>query len=174
MVQGWSEAEFADRSLMAPCGLYCGVCGVYLATRNGDDKFKALLGRLYGSAPEETECRGCMQPDPPQTMYGYCRVCPIRDCVRGRGFYSCHQCAEWPCGLVTGFPIATGRRVMQRAIPRWRDRVAGLGVGPGDVAWARAEGERYHCPHCGEPLFRGAQRCRACKAAVADALDGSL
>jgi len=27
---------------------------------------------------------------------------------------------------------------------------------------------------CGEPLFRGAQRCRVCKKSVADELDGSL
>ena len=173
-MKGWTESEFADRSLMAPCGLYCGVCGVYLATRNVDPKFKALLGRLYGSAPEETECLGCMQPDPPQSLYGYCRACPIRDCVRGRGQYSCHQCAEWPCALIADFPLATGRRVMSRAIPLWRDQVACRGVGAGDAAWARAECERYHCPDCGEPLFRGAQRCRACHAPVADALDGSL
>jgi hypothetical protein len=173
-VKGWAEAEFADRNLLAPCGLYCGVCGVYLATRNGDARFKALLGNLYGSAPEATECRGCMQAEPAQLLYGYCRVCPIRDCVRGRGFYSCHQCGDWPCPLITGFPLATGRRVMQRAIPLWREAAAGHGPGEGDVAWARAEAERYHCPHCGEPLFRGAQRCRACKAAVADDLDGSL
>ena len=173
-MKGWTESEFAERSLMAPCGLYCGVCGVYLATRNGDAKFKALLGSLYGSAPEETECLGCMQPDPPQNLYGYCRVCPIRDCVRGRDLYSCHQCAEWPCALITGFPLATGRRVMARTIPLWRDLVARHGVGAGDAAWARAECERYHCPDCGEALFRGAQRCRGCKAPVADTLDGSL
>jgi hypothetical protein len=173
-VQGWEETEFANRDLMAPCGLYCGVCGVYLATRQGDAKFKALLGSLYGSAPAATECRGCMQPEPPQLLYGYCRVCPIRECVRGKGLYSCHQCGDWPCPLITGFPLATGRRVMQRAIPLWRQQVACHGIGAGDVAWARAECARYHCPDCGEPLFRGAQRCRACKALVSDRLDGSL
>jgi len=173
-VRGWTEDELADRSLMAPCGLYCGVCGVYLANRNGDAKFKARLGALYGSTPEETECRGCMQPEPPDCLYGYCRVCPIRDCVRRKGFYSCHQCGDWPCALITGFPLATGRRVMARAIPRWREEVARHGPGAGDAAWARAEAERYHCPHCGEALFRGAQRCRSCRAGVAEALDGSL
>jgi hypothetical protein len=44
----------------------------------------------------------------------------------------------------------------------------------GSVEWARAECERYHCSSCGKPLFRGAQRCRACKKPVADELDGSL
>jgi predicted RNA-binding Zn-ribbon protein involved in translation (DUF1610 family) len=173
-MKGWTETEFADRNLLAPCGLYCGACGVYLATRNGDAKFKERLGALYGSAPEETECLGCMQPDPPKTLYGYCRQCPIRDCVRSRGFYSCHQCADWPCSLVTGFPLATGRRVMARAIPLWRSRVACDGPVAGDAAWAREECARYHCPDCGEPLFRGAQRCRACGAAVAERLDGTL
>ncbi len=28
--------------------------------------------------------------------------------------------------------------------------------------------------YCGEPLFRGAQRCRVCKHDVAEGLDGSL
>ena len=49
---------------MAPCGLYCGTCGVYIATRDDNSKFKAILGNLYGTKPEETECLGCMQTDP--------------------------------------------------------------------------------------------------------------
>ena len=31
-----------------------------------------------------------------------------------------------------------------------------------------------HCARCGDPLFRGAQRCRSCKTPVADELDGTL
>jgi hypothetical protein len=34
------------------------------------------------------------------------------------------------------------------------------------------ECEGYHCAGCGEPLFRGAIRCRACGREVADELDG--
>ena len=52
------EAESRDRRLLAPCGLYCGVCGVYIATRDGNEKFKAILGKLYGSEPEKTACKG--------------------------------------------------------------------------------------------------------------------
>ena len=50
---------------MAPCGLYCGTCGVYIATRDNNEKFKAAMGGLYGTRPEETVCQGCMQPDLP-------------------------------------------------------------------------------------------------------------
>ena len=173
-MRGWTDGEIADRSLLAPCGLYCGVCGVYIATRDGDDKFKAVLGRLYGTPPEETRCLGCMQADPPKVLYAYCRSCPIRECVLGRGLTSCQACDEWPCGLIDGFPLATGRRVIMRTIPLWRDHVARHGEEKGSVEWARAECARYHCPACGEPLFRGAQRCRACGEPVADRLDGAL
>jgi hypothetical protein len=173
-MQGWKEEEFENRDLMAPCGLYCGACGVYLAKRDGNEKFRALLGNLYGTKPEETVCDGCMQTDPGKKLYSYCRVCGIRSCVLGKGFYSCHQCKEWPCKQIENFPLATGARVMQRAIPLWRAKVAEAGDAAGSVAWARAECERYHCPECGKPLFRGAQSCRACKANIADRLDGSL
>ena len=173
-MRGWTDGEIADRSLLAPCGLYCGVCGVYIATRDGDDKFKAVLGRLYGTPPEQTRCLGCMQADPPKMLYAYCRSCPIRECVLGRGLTSCQACDEWPCGLIDSFPLATGRRVIMRTIPLWRDHVARHGEEKGSVEWARAECARYHCPACGEPLFRGAQRCRACGEAVADRLHGAV
>jgi len=171
-MRGWSEDEIADRRLMAPCGLYCGTCGVYIAHRDGNTKFRDVLAHLYGSRPEETACLGCMQPEPPECLYGFCQNCVIRDCVKERGFSSCYQCDDWPCDAVGSFPVPVGRRVMRRAIPRWRALVAELGEPAGSEAWARSECERYHCPHCGYPLFRGATRCRSCRADIADALDG--
>jgi hypothetical protein len=173
-MKGWSEEEIRNKDLMAPCGLYCGVCGVYIATRDGNDKFKTVMGNLYGTKPEETECLGCMQSDPPKKLYGFCQGCPIRNCVRSKGQPSCYPCKEWPCSLIENFGFATGMRVMKRAIPVWRSKVVEHGDEKGSTEWARSECERYHCPSCGEPLFRGAQRCRACKRPIADELDGSL
>ncbi|OHD62879.1 MAG: hypothetical protein A2176_07010 [Spirochaetes bacterium RBG_13_51_14] len=173
-MKGWKEEEIRNKNLMAPCGLYCGACGIYIATRDNNDKFKKILGDLYGSKPEHTECLGCMQPELLEKLYGFCRVCTMRDCVREKGYYSCHQCADWPCEKVEKFGLATGRRVMKRAIPLWRKKVRELGDQQGSVEWARSELERYHCPSCGEPLFRGARQCRSCKEALADRLDGTI
>lgn len=159
---------------MAPCGLYCGSCGVYIATRDNNEKFKTVMANLYGTRPEETACLGCMQPHPPEKIYASCSLCPIRNCIQSKGYYSCHQCRDWPCDYIENFGFATGRRVMKRTIPLWRAKVAEHGDEQGSVEWARAECERYHCPHCGQPLFRGARRCRACKKDVAEELDGSL
>jgi hypothetical protein len=173
-MEGWKEDEIRNKNLMAPCGLYCGACGVYIATRDNNQKFKTVMGNLYGTKPEETECLGCMQADPPKCIYGYCRECGIRNCVRSKGFYSCHQCTDWPCGQIKNFGLATGRRVMLQTIPLWRTKVAELGDEEGSVAWARAVCEKYHCPACGKPLFRGAQRCRSCGKDVSAELDGAL
>jgi len=173
-MKGWTEEEIRNKDLMAPCGLYCGLCGVYIATRDCNDKFKKIMGSLYGTKPEETECLGCMQPDPPKKLYGYCKSCKIRDCIKSKNYYSCHQCDEWPCDTIKSFGITTGQRVMERTIPVWRAMVAEHGDEQGSVEWARSECERYHCASCGDPLFRGAQRCRNCKKDVADELDGSF
>jgi hypothetical protein len=172
-MEGWTEDEIRNTDLMAPCGLYCGACGVYIATRDNNEKFKAVMGNLYGTRPEETACLGCMQQEPAKKLYGYCSVCTIRDCVRSKGLYSCHQCEAWPCEKIDNFGFATGKKVMKDTIPLWREKVAALGDTQGSVAWARSVCERYHCPSCGSPLFRGAQRCRACKEPVAENLDGS-
>jgi hypothetical protein len=171
---GWSEEEIRNKDLMAPCGLHCAFCGVYIATRDKNEKFRNVMANLYGTKPEETECLGCMQENSDKALYEWCKVCPIRACVQSRGFYSCHPCEEWPCSLIQAFSFATGRRVMHRTIPVWRQKVAEHGDEEGSVEWVRAECERYHCSSCGAPLFRGAQKCRSCKKSVAEELDGSL
>jgi len=173
-MEGWTEEEIRNKDLMAPCGLYCGVCAIYMATRDGNDKLKVILGNLYGTKPEETECYGCMQADPPKKLFSLCKECNMRECIKSKGYYSCHQCSDWPCSIVENFQYATGVRVMKRTIPIWRAKVAELGQEDGSIEWAQSECERYHCPSCGKPLFRGAQQCRTCKRSVADELDGSL
>jgi len=111
-MEGCREDEIKNKSLMAPCGLYCGTCGIYIAGRDKNEKFRAVMGGLYGTKPEETSCAGCMQPDPPKDFYFYCKTCKIRDCVKSKNYTSCQQCDEWPCHLIEEFPISTGRRVM--------------------------------------------------------------
>ena len=144
-MKGWTEDEIRNTELMAPCGLYCGTCGVYIATRDNNEKFKAIMGNLYGTKPEETECLGCMQPDKAKKIYAFCEKCEIRDCVKSKGYYSCHQCEEWPCSKIEDFGLATGIRVMKKTIPLWRSNVAELGDEKGNVEMARSVCERYHC-----------------------------
>ena len=61
-MRGWTDGEMADRSLMAPCGLYCGVCGVYIATRDGDDKFRQCWAVCTGRPPNRPGAWGACRP----------------------------------------------------------------------------------------------------------------
>jgi len=147
---------------LAPCGLYCGVCAILYATREDNRKFKERLvgvykGKLPGYedlGPEDIRCRGCMSEEP----FGYCRECGIRDCTRSKGYEGCHECDDFPCNLIETFPMPVGKRVILRAVPHWRE--------VGTERWVEDEEARYHCPVCGNKLFRGAMRCNRCKAEV--------
>ena len=60
--------------LISPCGLYCGVCAIYIAHRDNNIKLKERLVNLYkggtpgkGTLPnsealsvEDIRCRGCL------------------------------------------------------------------------------------------------------------------
>lgn len=150
---------------LAPCGLYCGVCAVYIAHRDNNLKFKERLVALYqgkipgkGALPdgenltvEDIRCRGCLSEEP----FLYCRDCEIRNCTKERGYSGCHQCPEFPCRHITEFPMAVGRRVILRAVPHRRE--------VGTEKWVQDEEARYICPRCGHKVFRGVVRCNQCK-----------
>jgi hypothetical protein len=152
--------------LISPCGLYCGVCAVYIAHRDKNQKFKEALLRLYkGGIPgkgilpnteklsiEDIKCRGCLSDE----QFMHCRQCEIRKCTREKGYTGCHQCVQFPCQYVEHFPMAAGKKVILRAIPYWRE--------VGTEKWIRDEEARYICPECGNRVFRGAVRCNQCKA----------
>ena len=140
--------------LAAPCGLYCGVCGVYIAHKDNNNKFKERLTKVYGVRRDDIKCKGCLSDE----LFLFCKSCSIRSCTKKKGFEGCHQCDEFPCKFIERFPLPVGKKVILRAIPTWREI--------GTEKWMEEEEKRYHCPHCGYTLFRGAKRCRNCKEAV--------
>jgi hypothetical protein len=147
---------------LAPCGLYCGVCGVYYATRDGNQKFlQKLLGVYQGNVPgldhlttADLECDGCQS----DRVSFFCRVCEIKACTGEKGYAGCHECDDFPCSHVESFPMPVGKKVIMRAIPYWREH--------GTEKWVRDEESRYACPECTHQLFRGAKRCNECKTPV--------
>lgn len=151
-----------NQAFLAPCGLYCGVCGVYYATRDDNEKFlEKLLGVYQEMIPglealttEDLKCDGCLS----KRVSYFCRVCAIKDCTRKKRIAGCHECDDFPCDHIDGFPVPVGKRVILRAVPYRREH--------GTEKWVADEEARYHCPRCHHLLFRGAKRCNQCKTAV--------
>lgn len=154
-----------NRDLVAPCGLYCGVCAVFMAHRDNNKKFKERLLCVYqgkvngkGKLPnaetmslDDIRCRGCLSEE----RFVHCRQCDIRNCVERKGYTGCHQCDVFPCQFIESFPMKVGKRVILRAIPYWRE--------VGTEKWIGDEESRYICPECGNKVFRGVVKCNKCK-----------
>jgi len=154
-----------NSDFIAPCGLYCGVCAVYIAHRDDNRKLKEGLVNVYqgkadgkGGLPdsenlsvEDIQCRGCLSEEP----FAYCLHCDIRNCTQEKGYAGCHECNEFPCQHIENFPMSVGKKVILRAIPHWRE--------VGTEKWIQDEEARYICPECGNKLFRGVMQCNKCK-----------
>ncbi|MBN2159731.1 MAG: DUF3795 domain-containing protein [Spirochaetes bacterium] len=143
-----------NKNLAAPCGLYCGACGVYIATAEKNEKIREKFSKAYGSPLSETHCTGCLS-DNPDDIFMYCKVCPIKTCAREKGLEGCFQCDEFPCVHIERFPSAEGKKVLMEAVPRWKQL--------GTEKWLKDEARRYTCKSCGAVLYRGARFCRNCR-----------
>jgi len=152
---------------IAPCGLYCGVCAVYIAHRDDNRKLKERLVHLYqgktgkGRVPnserlsvDDIQCGGCLSEEP----FVFCRQCEIKNCTQEKGYAGCHECDEFPCRYIENFPMSVGKKVILRAIPHWRE--------VGTDKWVQDEEARYICPECGNKVFRGVMKCNKCKVAL--------
>jgi len=143
-----------NTELLAPCSMYCGVCGIYMAHRDNNQKLKEKLANAYRVTPEQIACKGCLSDE----KFVYCQACGIRACVMEKNIDGCHQCKEFPCKLIDDFPVPVGKKVMLRSVPD-RKKL-------GSEKWVEQEENRYRCPHCNGQLFRGARRCGSCKELV--------
>ena len=151
---------------VSPCGLYCGVCAIYMADRDNNRKFKERLAGLYKGevsgkgtlpnskdlSPEDIRCSGCFSDE----LFMHCRQCEIRECTTEKGYTGCHECDEFPCRHIENFPMTVGKKVILRAIPYWRE--------VGTEKFVEDEEARYVCSECGNKVFRGAVKCNQCKA----------
>ena len=153
--------KLINPDFLSPCGLYCGVCSIYIAHRDNNLKFKERLANLYSGgvpgkgelpnskdlSPEDIRCSGCFSDD----LFMHCKQCEIRNCNRKKGYAGCHQCEDFPCQYIENFSMAVGKKVILRCVPYRRNI--------GTEKWARDEEDRYVFPECGNKVFRGVVKC---------------
>jgi hypothetical protein len=98
-----------NEKFLSPSGLYCGVCGVYYATRDNNPKFLEKLLNFYQNAMpglenltiKDLECEGCLSDN----ISFFCQVCSIKDCNKKKGYPGCHECDDFPCQFIEDFPV---------------------------------------------------------------------
>lgn len=81
-----------EQALVAPCGIHCGLCEMYLAKEK-----KEIRAYLIGKGiPEHLiPCSGCRENQ------GHCPIhpgeCATYECVKNKGHQFCNECADYPC-----------------------------------------------------------------------------
>ena len=146
-------------NLLAPCGLYCGVCAIYYADKHNNEKMKEKLAKVYFNTPDQIKCDGCLS----ENKYIFCQSCSIRRCVKKKEFSGCHECSEFPCRKINKFPFELAKQYMLKSIPARKERT--------DAEWVKWEENNWTCKNCGALALRGAKRCPECKTEMESILD---
>jgi hypothetical protein len=154
-------------SLVAVCGLYCGACPMYLATRSDDEEKRQALLKRFSAGPskltmEDILCDGCLGTG---RVASFCRSCAIRACPSDKSNVArCSDCPDFPCARIAAFnndgmlhhaEVLDNLRQMQK-----------LGL----EKWARYEAERWSCPRCGLPMSWYDAACSGCGEARSERL----
>ena len=137
-----------------PCGIYPGICPIYIAAKDKHSRLKQILASELNVSVREIRCNGCLSKNP----FIKCHECKVRDCVIARGIEGCHACPDFPCPKIEGMTDPVGKKVILRAVPALRQ----MGV----AKFIEEEIRHYQCPHCGYQLFMGVGRCRNCNNSV--------
>ncbi len=95
------------KELLAPCGLYCGVCAIMMAHRDNNQKLKEKLAPLYGVTPEGIRCQGCLSSD----VFAYCTKCPIKACTREKDMRGVTSAMSFLAHTWRTFPWLSARRL---------------------------------------------------------------
>jgi hypothetical protein len=128
-------AEAIPATLLAPCGVNCYVCYVYLR------KKKPCLG-----------CHGVDANKP-----NHCRNCKIKDCAKERGVDFCFDCADFPCKIIKRMDKSYRQRYQVSLIEN-----ATLIKSNGAEAFLLAEKAKWSCAHCDGVVSLHDQICSEC------------
>jgi len=123
-------------SLIAPCGINCGVCWRHLQPKNA--------------------CPGCLKATPGKEPHPKCR---IRPCAQEKGFTYCYNCPATPCSRLKALDdkyqklfytslVENGRILRQEGIE----------------AFLNSQRIRWDCPSCHHTLSIHSDICLFCGA----------
>jgi hypothetical protein len=122
-------------TLLAPCGVTCGVCYVYLRKKK--------------------PCLGCRAAD--DAKPGHCRTCKIKTCAADQGLDFCYQCASFPCQIIKRLDKSYRQRYQVSLIENGL-RLKALGA----AAYLQQERDRWTCAQCGGTVNMHDRVCSEC------------
>jgi hypothetical protein len=141
-----------DKNLAAACGLYCGSCGIYLATQENDTEKLLQYAIVLNQSFDETLCDGCKA----ERKSAHClHMCSFIKCTLEKGIEFCGACREFPCKELTDFQLKLPHRV---EILESQNRLKEIGR----EQWLIEMKENYSCQQCNTINSAYDITCRNC------------
>lgn len=126
-----------DKTMIAPCGMNCGICRAYLRDKN--------------------KCPGCNEPD--ENKPKYCIVCRIKNCEELKEI-SANYC--FPC---KGFPCARLKQLDKRYRTKYgMSMIDNLNMikEAGIDSFMILENKKWACEKCGDVVCVHTWKCSKC------------
>ena len=139
------SAVGGGEKLVAPCGLYCGACPMYLATQENSQQRLNAFAQQFSAGKmqlklEDVLCDGCYWRRPRGLLLPRCASGPaLRADVN---VTRCSDCSDVPCTKVTNFNN-DGMQHHSEVLENLR-RVREIGIS----RWTKYEEDRWHCHQC--------------------------
>lgn len=144
-----SKTEIAETA--AVCGLYCGACGIYIATQENDLAKLEYYAKMMNQTIDETRCNGCRS----SVVTNYCKKCKFTKCAADKRIGFCGECNEYPCNDLKEF-----QAMMPHRAELWESQERIKAVG-----WEQWMAERllyFSCKQCNTVNTAYDMKCRNC------------
>lgn len=140
------------KNLVAACGLYCGACGIYLATQENNTEKLLQYAIVLNQSFNETLCDGCRA----ERKSAHCsKMCSFIKCTFEKGIGFCGTCQEFPCKELKDFQSKMPHRI---EILESQNRLREIGW----EQWLIEMKENYLCPRCNTVNSAYDIVCRKC------------
>lgn len=141
-----------NKDLIAACGLYCGACGIYLATQENDTETILQYAVVLNQSYNETMCHGCGA----EIKSLHCsKICVFIECKKGKGVSFCTDCDEFPCMALIDFKSKKPHRV---EIIEMMNKLKEIG----SKKWLLEMKNYFSCPRCKTVNSAYHLACRKC------------
>lgn len=126
-----------DKTLIAPCGMNCGICRAYLREKN--------------------KCPGCNSPDLNKPKY--CIVCRIKNCeeLKKTTANYCFSCKGFPCARLKQLDRRYRTKYGMSMIDNLK-RIKETGI----ENFMVIENEKWTCEKCGDIICVHTWKCTKC------------
>ena len=140
------------------CGLYCGTCPNYLASRKNDLEQLKKISEATGIPIEEVRCDGCLSDN----VFAPCVKCMhgFRECAKEKEVDWCFECPDFPCQRLEDFKdvhIVNNISHHEHVIDELNNMKEN-----GIEQWVKKQDKEGRCPQCGEVQYWSARECSYC------------